>query len=103
MEKKTLVGVNDYYEFDSLSRILQKIYGLGFYRSVPEVLNISVENKFEGWSGRASETWETRFTVELHEVSQDNGTVIFSHAKETGRNLEEACAKILKAQENITQ
>ena len=83
------------HKFDSLSEILKKIYGLGFYKPVPEVMKITVRNAFEGFSGRASETWETQFEVQMFEVVSDNGKVLIPATIQKGRTLEEACTKIL--------
>lgn len=86
---------NDYFKSNSLATILRKIHGLGFYKSVPEVMNIRVRNAFEGFSGRASETWETQYEIEMFEVISDNGTVIIPADSQKGRTMEEACHKIL--------
>jgi len=86
------------FNFDSFSELLKRIYRLGFYKSVPEVMKVTVRNAFEGFSGRASETWETQFEVEVFEVVSDNGKVLISADKQKGRTMEEACSKILAHQ-----
>lgn len=86
------------YKTESLHALMKKIYNLGFYRQVPEVMKITIRNAFEGFSGRASETWETQFEVELVDIFSDNGTQIFYAGIFKARTLDEACEKALKAQ-----
>jgi hypothetical protein len=91
--------MNEYHNFDGLSALLVRIYGLGFYGSKSsEIMTIRVRNAFEGFSGRASETWETQFEVEVIDCISENGRTIIKADRQTGRTLNEACQKILANQ-----
>ena len=74
------------YKTDSFLKLLQKAINLGFYSGRLDILNIIVQGEFEGFSGRASETWESHFIVKWNASS---------HLETDGSTLEEACKKMV--------
>ena len=46
------------YNFDSFKELVAYAYNLGWYGGRKTLFNLKCEGDFEGWSGRASETWE---------------------------------------------
>ena len=83
------------YNFDSLKDLVIYAYSLGWYSGRKTLFNLKCEGEFEGWSGRASETWEQRFTLTSEEIFFENGKKIPA-LNITGTNIKEVCDKALK-------
>lgn len=85
------------YCFGSVKELMLIAFRGGNYGGKPDLLKITMQGAFEGWSGRASETWEHRFFVEFR---IPGGNFESKHPerfyKAEGETLEQACAKILK-------
>jgi hypothetical protein len=71
-------------------------YNIGWFGGSKTPLTIKMESEFEGFSGRASETWEQRFIVETEEIT-DGGKYLLKHVRAVGATLEEACSEALAA------
>lgn len=83
------------YKMDALKALMQRAYSLGWFAGRKNLVTISIESEFEGFSGRASESWEHRFVVHTEEVRGDGDKVIWPALMEYGETLEEACHKVL--------
>jgi hypothetical protein len=67
---------------------------LGSYVLVPSFESFS-EGEFEGWSGRASETWEQRFILTSEEIIRPDRPKIPA-LNITGKSVKEVCDKALE-------
>ena len=83
------------YNFDSFKELLHHAYMLGWYGGRKTLFNIKCEGKFEGWSGRASETWEQRFILTSEEIKCEAGTKIPA-LNITGESIKEVCDKAME-------
>ena len=85
------------YKMDALKTLMQRCFMAGMYPFRQELLKISMQGEFEGWSGRATEDWENRFYVEFRIPTGDKATedpgFLF---KADARTLEDACQSILR-------
>lgn len=79
------------YRLDAFRNLMQWAFRLGWYGGERNLITVRMNGKFEGYSGRASETWEQQFLVENCEIP-DIG--IKAHVA-VGETLEEACSKLL--------
>lgn len=78
------------YNLEPFTRLLAWAYNKGWYSGRRELLTIRILGDFEGWSGRATETWETHFIVSNCEIPDIH---IQAHTAE-GETLYEACSKL---------
>lgn len=83
------------YNFESLKQLLAYAYNLAWYGGRKTLFNIKCEGDFEGWSGKASETWEHRFTLTSEEIITENKKKIPALSIE-GETIKEVCDKALK-------
>jgi len=60
------------YKTSALCELMRVCYGMGWYSGAHNLFTIRMVGQFEG-HGRASETWEHDFEVELAEVTADAG------------------------------
>jgi len=58
------------YETSALCELMRVCYKMGWYSGAPTLFTIRMIGQFEG-HGRASETWEHDFQIELAEVTAD--------------------------------
>ena len=84
------------YNFDSFSKLIQHSYSLAWFAGTKPVFKLSCDNGFEAFSGRASETWETQFTLELFEIKNDSGKTINPAATFKARSVKEVCDEAIK-------
>jgi hypothetical protein len=77
------------YKMDSFKDLMQWAYMQGWYIHRLDLVTVKIQGEFEGFSGRASETWEHQFVVSTCDVGKYK-----SHTA-TGETIEDACAKIL--------
>ncbi len=84
------------YNFDSFRELLSHAHNLGWYSGSKVLFNIKCEGDFEGWSGRATETWEQRFTLTSEEIKTGSGKTIPA-INVYGETIKEVCDKALKA------
>lgn len=82
------------YKMDSWTTLMQMAYRLGWYGGTRSLVNLQIKGAFEGWSGRASETWEQRFFITTEEIIAD-GKVIWPGIAVEGETLEEASNKAI--------
>lgn len=91
-------GGHQPYCFGSVKELMLIAYRAGNYGGKPDLLKITMQGAFEGWSCRSSETWEHRFFVEFR---IPGGNFESKHPEQfftaQGETLEQACAKILAA------
>jgi len=84
------------YAFDAMKELMQIAFRQGMYSGKQDLLKITMQGAFEGWSGRSTETWEHRFFVEFRipagNFSSEHPEQVYSA---NGQTLEEACAKVL--------
>lgn len=73
------------YKFDALNQLLYKCYSQGNYGGRKTLFRLTMEGEFEGFSGRASETWEQRFMLEMDDLSQPA----------IARTIQDVCQKAL--------
>jgi hypothetical protein len=83
------------YNFDSFKQLVARAHNLGWYGGRKTLFNLKCEGDFEGWSGRASETWEQRFTLTSEEIIFDGGKKIPA-LDISGSSVKEVCDKALK-------
>ncbi len=83
------------YNFDSFKELVAHAYNLGWYGGRKTLFNLKCEGDFEGWSGRASEDWEQRFTLTSEEIITDNGKK-YPALHIEGESVKEVCDKALK-------
>lgn len=58
-------------------KLINRVEGLGLFGGELNV-KIGIKRAFEGFSGHATETWETQYTFESDELTNDvSGMVIF--------------------------
>lgn len=69
------------YKMDSFKELMVRGFNDGNYSGRKQLFKITMEGEFEGFSGRATESWEKRFIVETPDG-------IFK-----GETLEQACNK----------
>ena len=85
------------FRFDGLKALMQKAYRMGWYPGKQNLLRVTMQGAFEGWSGRSTENWEQHFIVEFKKPAGDNKEkfpeVVYSAE---GTTLDEACQKILR-------
>ena len=82
------------YNFDSFKELVAYAYNLGWYSGRKTLFNLKCEGDFEGWSGRASETWEQRFTLTSEEIIVENGKKYPALYIEGG-SVKEVCDKAM--------
>lgn len=74
---------------------MKMCYKLGWYIGEKELLNISMIGAFEGFSGRATETWEYNFVVTTCEIKGYKDKIILPEIRVQGNTLEQACRKAI--------
>lgn len=85
------------YKCDAMKELMLIGFRGGNYGGKQDLLKITMQGAFEGWSRRATETWEHRFFVELRIPEGDDKNLQPSRIfKADGETLEEACAKVLR-------
>jgi hypothetical protein len=82
------------YNFDSFKELVAYAYNLGMYGGKKNLFTIKCEGEFEGFSGRATETWEQKFTLTTDEIKFENGKIIPPISIE-GKSIKEVCDKAL--------
>ena len=60
------------YKLDSLKALMQKAFRMGWYPGKQDLLKVTMQGAFEGWSGRSTENWEHHFLVEFRKPAGDN-------------------------------
>jgi len=79
------------YKTDNFLKIMQWAYDKGWYLHCLDLITVKMQGAFEGFSGRASETWEHRFIVSNCEIPELG---IKSH-EAVGETLDNACYWLL--------
>lgn len=64
------------YNLDGFAELLRWAYRHGWYGGRKNLFKITMEGEFEGFSGRASETWEQRFIIETDEIRAGDGKLL---------------------------
>lgn len=59
-----------------MEKLLKKVHSLGWYSGELNI-QIGIKQAFEGFSGRASETWETVYTFNSNEIKNIKGDILF--------------------------
>lgn len=83
------------YNFESFKSLVAHAYNLGWYAGRRTLFNLKCEGEFEGWSGRATETWEHKFTLTAEEIITDSGKH-FPALHIEGKTIKEVCDKALE-------
>ncbi len=86
--------MNEHYNFDSFGELVKFAYNLGWYSGRKTLFNLKCEGEFEGWSGRASETWEQRFILTSEEIIFESNKKIPA-LNITGKTIKEVCDKAM--------
>ena len=89
------------YNFSSFEQLIRYGYTLGWYGGRKKLFVLTLEGEFEGFSGRASETWEQRFTLESDLIETDNYIIPAIHI--SGKSVEEVCSQALKIINNVLE
>lgn len=84
------------YNFDSFKELLKMSYNLGWYGGKHNLFTIRCEGEFEGFSHRASETWEQQFILTSDEIKSGEGKVIWPTLSITGGTIKEVCDKAIQ-------
>jgi hypothetical protein len=84
------------YRMDRFKLLMQRAYQMGWYPGKQDLLKVTMQGAFEGYSGRSTETWEQRFFVEFKKPAGDDETkyperILTADAA----TLDEACQQIL--------
>lgn len=61
-------------------------------------MNVLLERTFEGYWGKASETWESRVTIEIKKVNYNSNTVTLPDIKVVGNRwdgIDDVAGKVL--------
>ena len=87
------------YNFDSFKKLVAHALNLGWYSGRKTLFNLKCEGAFEGWTGRATETWEHKFTLTSEEIIQTKDNKILALNIE-GKTIKEVCDKALKDIQN---
>jgi hypothetical protein len=89
------------YNFDSFKELVAHAYNLGWYGGRRILFNLKCEGAFEGWSGRATEDWEQRFTLTSDDIQIDgDGGRTIPALNITGSSVKEVCDKALAILKN---
>ena len=88
------------YNFDSFEKLVARAYNLGWYSGRKTLFNLKCEGEFEGFSGRASETWEQRFILTSEEIEINKKKMPALNI--TGKSIKEVCDKALKELDSTT-
>ena len=83
------------YKLDSFKDLMALGYSLGWYGGTKTLFEVKMIGAFEGWSGRASETWEQRFIVSTGEIIEDGKTLLPKLESEAD-TLDDACKKLIE-------
>lgn len=59
-----------------MRKLLNRASGLGLFGGELDI-QIGIKRAFEGYSGRASDTWEDQYTFKSNEIVNSLGKVIF--------------------------
>lgn len=59
-----------------MEKIISKVENAGWFGGELKA-EIKIRRRFEGYHGRASETWETEYEFSSTEIKSNNGTIIF--------------------------
>jgi len=84
------------YNLDSFKKLLHYAHSLGWYSGKRTLFNLKCEGSFEGWTGRATEDWEQRFTLTSEEILLQNGKKIPA-LDIVGKSVKEVCEQALVA------
>ena len=82
------------YNLESFKKLLNYAYNLGWYTKKRNLFTLKCDGEFEGFYGRASETWEQEFSLISEEIELDNG-VILPALNIKGKTIKEICDKAL--------
>lgn len=83
------------YNFDSFKQLVNHAYRLGWYSGPKTLFNLKCEGNFEGYSGRASESWEVQFQLTSEEIIlEDKVKIPALNIK--GRSVKEVCDKAMQ-------
>jgi len=81
-----------------LQNLISMLIGMGWYVGKPDLLTLKIEGEFEGFYGKASESWEHRFSLEISEIHFDGKE--FPGFKAVGvrhtRNFEDLAMQAIK-------
>lgn len=83
---------------DNLKEVERFIRNVGWYAGRLK-LDIQTESEFEGFSGRASETWETRVTIEIKSPDETKAPTIKVVGK-TGDDIDKVAGLVLEQIKN---
>jgi len=89
-------------KLSNLNELEHFINGLGWYTGHSK-LSITHTGEFEGYYGRASESWEHQTIIELKEVLSDNKKVLCPAIKVVGArfdSIEDVAKKVLERIKN---
>ena len=75
------------YNFECYRTLMERVFA-----GMDATLTVTMKSRFEGWSGRATETWEQRFFVEYTCYTSSGNQSTY---KADSPYLEEACRKIM--------
>ena len=74
-------------KLSNVEKLERFVKSLGWYSGTSN-LTISLTGAFEGFSNRATETWEYQTIITLKEVLNDSGKIICPYMKFTSRGIE---------------
>jgi hypothetical protein len=78
-----------------LQELKRHFVRMGWYSGTHDFLTIRLEGGFEAFSGKASETWEYRWVIKVHENQQLNIPEIEVKGKRA-EEIDEVAARVLK-------
>lgn len=70
-----------------MKKLINKIEDLGWFAGEFS-LDIKIKRRFEGYHGRASETWETEHSINTEGIKNDSGEYIFPILHEKSKRFE---------------
>lgn len=78
--------------YDSFMELVKYLNNLGWHSGEKHLIRFDMFGQFEGYRGRASETWEQRYEIEIEEIPE----LGIPHVKKSGLDLNKMCTEIIK-------
>ena len=83
-----------------MTKLLSKIEQLGWFGGKFKV-EIGIERTFEGYSGHATETWETQYSLKTEGLKSDSGEQVFPALNMKSKSYEKFEDFIKRVEEHL--
>lgn len=78
--------------YPNFTKLIARLRNIGWYSRERELINFKMWGAFEGYSGRASETWEHKYEIKIDGIEE----VGLKPIHKIGYNIEKMSIQILK-------